>query len=195
MDRQFILELEDYLARHWENILKSIEVDLDTNYAMMEENEYDDISIEAKPIEDYSSYAIPCLQQATYSSKEQDDIEDYIRRTKNNETFSTRLLKYIDESGMPDSEVYKKAGIDRRHFSKIRSNKDYQPRKQTVMALGLALKLKLCQMSEMLELAGFSLSSSDTGDLIIKFCIEKGKYDLMEVNEVLDYFGIKGLGV
>lgn len=195
MDRQFILELEDYLARHWENILKSIEVDLDTNYAMMEENEYDDISIEAKPIEDYSSYAIPCLQQAAYSSKEQDDIEDYIRRTKNNETFSTRLLKYIDESGMLDSEVYKKAGIDRRHFSKIRSNKDYQPRKQTVMALGLALKLKLCQMSEMLELAGFSLSSSDTGDLIIKFCIEKGKYDLMEVNEVLDYFGIKGLGV
>lgn len=223
MERKFLLELEDYLARHWENILNDVEVDLDSNYAMLEESIFaessvtdpaltknaPEISLKEYPPHAFISFqrAIPTskeqqvsdeimkFQKSAPTSKEQQDMEDYIRRAKSTETFSTKLLSYIDLSGVSDSEIYKKAGIDRRHFSKIRSNREYQPGKQTVMALCLALKLKLEQMEELLKLAGFSLSNSDTGDLIIRFCVEKGKYDLMEVNEALEYFGAKVLGV
>ena len=68
-------------------------------------------------------------------------------------------------------------------------------KKATAVALCLALKLELGQVDELLELAGYSLSLSDTGDLVVKFCIEKGIFDLVNVNEALDYFGVKGLGV
>ena len=89
---------------------------------------------------------------------------------------------------------YKRAGIDRRHFSKIRCDRYYQPKKPTAIALCLALELNLEETMELLGMAGYSLSSSDTGDLVVKFCIERGIYDLIEVNTALNYFGQKLLG-
>jgi DNA-binding phage protein len=212
MDKQFLLELEAYLDQHRKNVQTSVEEYIDSNYEIMEESIFAEDTLEelsmpstkrevqknkiahTKPYEECPTQGTPSFKRMVSYSKSQSDIEEYIRNSKNEETFSTKLLKHIDQIGLPDSEVYKKAGIDRRHFSKIRSNKEYQPKKQTVMALCLALKLKLEQAEEMLMLAGYSLSNSDTGDLVIKFCIEKGKYDLMEVNEVLEYFGAKGIG-
>lgn len=129
------------------------------------------------------------------SGQPERDIEDYIRKTRNKETFSTKLLKYIDSTGLTDADIYKKAGIDRRHFSKIRCDRNYRPKKSTVIALCLALELKLEQVEEVLGLAGYYLSRSDTTDLIVRFCIEKGKYDLADVNEALVYFGMKAIGV
>lgn len=133
-------------------------------------------------------------EETYYQVSEEADLEDYLRNRKNEETFSTKLLKYIDRTGLADSEVYKRAGIDRRHFSKIRCNKEYQPKKSTAISLCLALKLSLKQVDELLELAGYTLTNSDTADLIVKFCIEKEKYSLMDVNEALVYFGQKALG-
>jgi hypothetical protein len=104
------------------------------------------------------------------------------------------LLKYIDQTGLADAEIYKRAGIDRRHFSKIRCDKEYRPKKSTVVSLCLALMLEIEQVEELLKLAGYSLSNSDTGDLIVKFCIEKRMYDLMDVNYALEYFGVRALG-
>ena len=125
----------------------------------------------------------------------EEELKDYIRKTKREETFSSRLLKYIDMMGLKDAEIYKRACIDRRHFSKIRCDKNYRPKKLTAVALCLALELDAAKTDDMLELAGYSLSNSDTGDLVIKFCIEKGIYNLIDVNEALDYFGQKGIGV
>jgi hypothetical protein len=122
------------------------------------------------------------------------EIEEYLRKTKTSDTFSTRLLKYIDQTGLADAEIYKRAGIDRRHFSKIRCDKEYRPKKSTVVSLCLALMLEIEQVEELLKLAGYSLSNSDTGDLIVKFCIEKRMYDLMDVNYALEYFGVRALG-
>lgn len=127
-------------------------------------------------------------------SKEK-DLEEFIKNQKSKETFSTKLLQYIDQTGHSDAEIYKRAGIDRRHFSKIRCDKDYQPRKTTVLALCLALQLDESKSTELLSLAGYSLSNGDTGDLVVRFCIERGIYDLMEVNTALDYFGQKVIGV
>lgn len=105
------------------------------------------------------------------------------------------LMNYIDGTGLPDVEIYKRAGIDRRHFSKIRCDKDYRPKKYTVLALCLALRLDVEKASKLLASAGHSLSDSYTADLVVKFCIKKGIYDLIEVNEVLNYFGVKAIGM
>lgn len=128
------------------------------------------------------------------SKNQEYNLYEYINKKKTQETFCTKLLERADKSGLLDSDIYKKAGIDRRHFSKIRCDKYYQPKKATAIALCIALELDMDQTKELLGLAGYSLTNSDTGDLIIKFCIERKIYDLIEVNEALDYFGQNILG-
>jgi hypothetical protein len=103
------------------------------------------------------------------------------------------LFSFIDKKASSDSEVYKKAGIDRKHFSKIRSNPNYRPGKNTIIALALALELTKKEMDKLLSSAGYSLSDSDTTDLIIQFCLEKKIYDIDFVNQTLDYFSLKPL--
>lgn len=126
---------------------------------------------------------------------EEEELIVYIYKERSNETFTSKLLQYIDSSGFSDAEIYKKAGIDRRHFSKIRCHRHYQPKKATAIALCIALQLSLKETEELLQLAGYSLSNSDTGDLVVKFCIEREIYDLFLVNEALDYFDQRLLGV
>ena len=94
---------------------------------------------------------------------------------------------------MSDAEVYKKAGLDRRHFSKIRSNPNYHPGKNTVIALAIALELNKKETGRLLTVAGYSLSESDTFDLVIQFCLEKKIYDLDTINQALEYFSLKPL--
>lgn len=136
-----------------------------------------------------------CYPGSVPTEQKEQDLEEYIRNQKSKETFSTRLLQYIDQTGLADAEIYRRAGIDRRHFSKIRCDKDYKPKKTTVLALCLALRLDKSKTEELLSLAGYSLSNGDTGDLVVKFCIEREIYDLMEVNDALVYFGQKAIGV
>lgn len=101
------------------------------------------------------------------------------------ETFSRMLLRLIDERGMTDAQVYRKANIDRRHFSKIRKNADYAPNKKTVMAFVIALELSLDEANDLLRAAGFSFSNSSKSDVIIQFFLENEIYNIFEINEVL----------
>jgi len=101
------------------------------------------------------------------------------------ESFSTTLLKLIDASGKSDSEVYNRANIDRRHFSKIRSNVDYAPSKPTVLALAVALELTISQTEALLGKAGFTLSHSREFDVIVEYFIQSRQYDISLINEVL----------
>ena len=100
-------------------------------------------------------------------------------------TFQEYLFMLIDRKGLKDSEVYKKANIDRRLFSKIRSNRDYKPSKMTALALAIALELNIDQTRDLLKTAGYALSGSDRFDKIIEYCIETEEYDIYEINCIL----------
>ena len=119
-------------------------------------------------------------------------LREYMKQKER--SFQEMLFDLIDESGMTDVECYKKANVDKRTFSKIKSNKNYKPSKQTAIAFAISLQLDMDETQELLATAGFTLSRSKSFDKIIRYFIHNGNYDIFEINEALFEFNEPLLG-
>lgn len=121
------------------------------------------------------------------------DFED-LKRFVKAESFSEALVRALREKDMTSADCYKKANLDRKLFSKIISQKEYQPKKKTAVALILTLSPSRADMDRFLEKLGYCLSKSNEFDLVIEWCVEHGLYDVDEVNVYLDALGLELLG-
>lgn len=158
-------------ARKREEALKQ---ELLEEMSMAEADESEDI---------VESFSIPVEDSFVESAASLDDILDQER-----ETFQQMLFRIIDRKGMTDPEVYKRANLDRKLFSKIRSNERYMPSKRTALAFAVALELNLDETADLLRAAGLALSPSSRFDLIVGYCISQKIYDIIEINTYLfDY--------
>ena len=117
--------------------------------------------------------------------------DDYINESNKESHFQELLFKYIDDKNLKDSDVYNKVHIDRRLFSKIRSDINYHPSKETILLLGFALELNEEEIVRLLDSASYSLPKNNYYDLIIRFCFIHKIYKLTEVNELLEEYHCK----
>ncbi len=139
--------------------------------------------------EDQDSMDIYSKSGAVFSESNSSlSLEDLIGEA--GETFHEVLFRKISQSGMTDVEVYKRANMDRKLFSKIRSNPAYHPRKDTILALAIALKLNIEETQDLLSRAEYALSPSSKSDVIIRYFIEHKEYDIHLINIALDDHGL-----
>ena len=143
-----------------------------------------------------AKYAAPARAKrmpAFQKNTREESIEDKLRNKE--ETFQQYLFRIIDRKGLTDPEVYKKANIDRKHFSKIRSNINYNPSKKTALALAIALGLNLDETRDLLLKAGIALTHSSKFDIIMEYCIDHRMTDINEINCILFEYDQPTLGV
>lgn len=133
-----------------------------------------------------------CMNEMRMSPTSARSLEDLLEVPC--ETFCEKLFRLIREKNQDDVEVYKRANLDRKHFSKIRSNVNYKPTKKTALALAIALHLDMAEITDLLARAELALSPSNKGDLIVMYFIERQKYDIWEINSMLFKFGQPTLG-
>ncbi|AOV98900.1 macro domain-containing protein [Dehalococcoides mccartyi] len=166
-----------------EKLLGEVESYIDEHYVAeqrLSRRELLDVEREALEEADLIKYNAPSSMQAPIVGAGIDDLVGSL-----DEPFSETLLRLIDAKGKTDVEVYKRANLDRKLFSKIRSNKGYMPSKRTAIALAVAMELSLDETGDLLERAGYALSHAVKFDVIVEYFIVSGKYDIFEINEVL----------
>ena len=176
--KQLLSDLEQYIQDNW---IAPGDALPSENLTQAEETE--PAPEERDDIDTYSKGGVVFSEENSSLS-----LEDLLGEVGN--TFHEVLFEKISQSGMTDVEVYKRANMDRKLFSKIRSNPAYHPRKDTVLALAIALKLNLEETQDLLSRAEYALSPSSKSDVIIRYFIERREYDIHLINIALYDHGL-----
>ncbi len=122
---------------------------------------------------------------------DEENVKDFIDKHDEYSDFQTMLFKFIDDRKLKDADVYNKVHIDRRLFSKIRSDKNYHPSKETIILLAIALELTEDELDELLDSASYSLPKNNEYDLIIRFCFIHKIFKIADINELLYQYHCK----
>lgn len=180
---------------HFAELYKLVQKYIEKQY--IEKQYVEEPLVEDSPVEPYIAEAMEERCCGKYSAapasgfislpKSARSLEDLLEEVE--ETFSESVLHWIDRKGKSDPEVYKKANLDRKLFSKIRGNADYRPSKSTALALAIGLELNLDETKDLIGRAGYALSHSSKGDIIVEYYINHEIYDLAEINDMLYEFG------
>lgn len=186
---------EQMLAKPSPTVLAAVEGFLDAHYTFRHEDKYkgffgkikafyqsnlEEEQEKEKTRERYYEPSIFYSGPVSKEKQEQDRLKAILERS-----FSVALMQLIEAKGKDHVELYKRANIDRKLFSKIRTQHEYIPSKKTIIALALALELTLDETQALLKRAGFTLSRSILFDVIIEYFITEGNYDMLEINSVL----------
>ena len=176
-ERHFRKNTEHSRRRLWqENEEAALDMDMEISHSIAAE----------------SFYAPQELKSAAPAPSAAPDWDELLKKT--DEGFSQALLRMIDERNMKDSDCYKKANVDRKLFSKIRTNPNYCPSKPTVFAFAVALELTLPETKKLLKKAGFALTRSSKFDIILEYCFRNRFYNIYDINEVLFFYDQQLLG-
>ena len=187
LSEKLFQSVASYIDEHYVDVCEKV------TYGIAEENRRRRIRYQRElEICESSTVLEECIPCAPIVASKAMSLEDLLKQA--DAGFTETLLNLIDKTGKKDSEIYKKANISKQHFSKIRNNPNYKPTKPTAIALALALELSLEDTKDLIGRAGYALTNSSKFDLIIRYFIEQGNYNVVEINIALYEFDQALLG-
>ena len=167
------------------DIKKKLQIYLDDNLPKERNAFFSKAKMAPRESTMFGASAAPRMESFALN-EEYADISSFINNELDENKFQKLLFEYIDNKGLKDSDVYNKANIDRRLFSKIRSDENYHPSKETIIALASSLELSVEELEKLLESASYSLPKNNKFDLIIRFCFLEKIYNVIDINNLLD---------
>ncbi len=199
----FLVVFDDKSTKLGGKIFSELQEYIDHNYVRaVHEKEYGDSFLDSRRPRRFSrnayipnAAAMSAKADACYSWDDEDALEELNKKlderlSHKSDTFSEYLMYLIESKGMKNSDVYNRAIVDKRYFSKIKNNKDFHPEKIKALCLCVGARLNLDETKDLLGRAGYALSPADLTDIIFAFYIEHEHFDVIDIDIQLEEHGL-----